>query len=88
MGLIRLLYLALVVYSWLIVARALLSWATIRPGTTAYRVQRVLVQVTEPYLSIFRRVLPVSRIGGVGIDWSSLVGLVVLLLVLQVFGRL
>lgn len=88
MGLIRLVYLALVIYSWLIVARALFSWFPVQPGSPAYGVQRFLVRVTEPYLSIFRRVLPVTRIGGVGIDWSALVGLIVLLLVLQVFGRL
>ena len=44
--------------------------------------------MTEPYIGPFRRFLPVTRIGGVGIDWSSLVALLVLLVVLQVLGRL
>lgn len=88
MGLIRLVYLALVVYSWMIVARALFSWFPVKPGSGAYGVQRFLVRVTEPYLSIFRRILPVTRVGGVGIDWSALIGLVVILLFLQVVGRL
>jgi YggT family protein len=87
-GVVSLLYLAVVLYSWLIVARALLSWLTVRPGTPLHGAQRLLVQSTEPYLSLFRRVLPVSRAGGLGIDWSSLVGLMVLLVVLQVLARL
>jgi uncharacterized protein YggT (Ycf19 family) len=52
------------------------------------RVNRVLVDLTEPYVGLFRRLLPVTRIGGVGIDWSSLVALLVLLIALQVLGRL
>ncbi len=87
-GIANLLYLVVMIYAWLIVARAVLSWAQLRRGTAIYRVNAVLVQVTEPYLGLFRRVLPVARIGGVGIDWSSVVALVVLLVVLQVLGRL
>ena len=64
MGLIRLISLAIVVYSWLIVARALFSWFPVTPGSSAYGVQRFLVRVTEPYLSLFRRILPATRIGG------------------------
>ena len=86
--LIELVYLAVLVYVWLIVGRAILSWVRPRPGTTVYRVDKVLVDVTEPYIGLFRRFLPVTRIGGVGIDWSSLVALLVLLVVLQVLGRL
>ena len=85
---IELAYLAVMLYAWLIVARAVLSWVRPRPGTTVYRVERALVDVTEPYVGLFRRFLPVTRIGGVGIDWSSLVALLVLLVALQVLGRL
>lgn len=87
-GIANLLYLVVMIYAWLIVARAVLSWVQLRRGTAIYRVNAVLVQVTEPYLGLFRRVLPVARIGGVGIDWSSMVALIVLLVVLQVLGRL
>jgi YggT family protein len=79
--------LAVMVYAWLIVARAVLTWVRPRPGTMVYRVDKVLYDVTEPYVGVFRRFLPVTRIGGVGIDWSSLVALLVLLAVLQVLGR-
>lgn len=85
---IELVYLVVMLYAWLIVARAILSWVRPRPGTTIYRVDRVVVDVTEPYVGLFRRFLPVTRIGGVGIDWSSLVALLVLLVALQLLARL
>jgi uncharacterized protein YggT (Ycf19 family) len=84
---VELVYLALALYAWLIVARALLSWVRLRPGTPFYRLDKALVAVTEPYIGLFRRFLPVTRIGGVGIDWSALVALLVLLAVLRLLGR-
>ena len=84
----RLIYLAVMVYAWLIVGRALLSWLRLRPGSALYRIQGVLYDVTEPYLSLFRRVIPVARGGGLGIDLSSLAALLVLFIVLQVLARL
>jgi len=81
-------YLAITIYAWLIVAQAVMSWLQLKPGTTAYRVYAALGQVTEPYLGLFRRVIPVARIGGTGIDFSAIVGLLVLFIVLQVLVRL
>ena len=87
-GTIYFVYLVLTVYGWMIVARALLSWIAVRPGTQMDRVSGVLYQLTEPYLAIFRRFAPMARIGGMGIDLSMLVGLVVLGIVSQLVGRL
>ena len=87
-GFVYVLYLAITVYAWLIVAQAVMSWLQLRPGTAAYRVYAVLGQVTEPYLGLFRRVIPVARIGGTGIDFSSVVALIVLFVVLQLLVRL
>ena len=87
-GTIYLVYFVLTVYGWMIVARALLSWIAVRPGTQMDRVSGVLYQLTEPYLAIFRRFVPMARIGGMGIDLSMLVGLVVLGIVSGLVGRL
>jgi YggT family protein len=81
-------YLAVMIYGWLIVARALLSWFPIRQGTVVWRVQGVIYTLTEPYLAFFRRLVPPGRFGGAGFDWSFLLGLVVLFAVLQVVVRL
>jgi uncharacterized protein YggT (Ycf19 family) len=72
------LYFALVIYSWLIIARGLLSWTSPRYGSGLHRLQAVLVTVTEPYLGFFRRRLRPLAVGSVGLDWSFLVALLVL----------
>ncbi len=87
-GIFNLLYLAATVYAWLIVARAVLSWMRLTPGSTPYRVNATLVKVTEPYLGIFRRMLPAARIGGVAFDWSPVIALLVLFAALQILVRL
>jgi len=87
-GLVRVVYFVVMIYGWLIVARALLSWFPIRRGTVLWSVQGVVFRLTEPYLAFFRRHLPPGRFGSVGIDWSFLAGLVVVFVVLQVVARL
>lgn len=84
--LLNILYLSLVVYAWLIVARALLSWFPLRSGTVLSKVYTVVYDLTEPYLAVFRRFLPTPRIGAVGIDLSSIVGLLVLFVAMQLVG--
>jgi YggT family protein len=86
--LIYIIYLLLVIYAWLIVARALLSWFPVRRGSPVSAISRSLDVVTEPYLRLFRRLLPTVRIGAVGLDLSALVGLVVLFIVIQVLARI
>jgi YggT family protein len=76
------------IYTWLIVAQALLSWFPMSPGTVLYSINSAISSLTEPYLSLFRRVLPTPRIGTVGIDLSAVVGLLVLIVVLQLLRQL
>ncbi len=82
------LYFLLVFYSWLIIARGLLSWTTPRYGSGLYRLQALLVTVTEPYLGFFRRHLRPMAVGAVGIDWSFMVALLVLWGATALFMRL
>jgi len=87
-GFVNLIYYALTIYAWMIVGRAVLSWVRPSPGSALFRIDRVLYQATEPYVALFRRLLPVPRVGAVGIDLSSVVALVVLLVAMQVIARL
>ena len=64
-------------YVFLLIARALLSWLPARPGTVLFRVVRALDTVIEPVLRPIRRVLPTIRAGGMGIDLSFIVVIVV-----------
>ena len=55
----RTLLLALLqIYLFVLIARALLSWFPLRPGTALATVQGGLVTVTEPVLAPVRRVIP------------------------------
>ena len=81
-------YLLVMIYIWLIVARAILSWFPARSGTPVFSIKRALDVVTEPYLRLFRRLLPTARIGSVALDPSSLVGLIVQVVLMQVLVRL
>ena len=79
---ISLLILGLSAYSWLIIARALLSWLPLRQGTASYKVYGFLYDVTEPYLQLFKRLLKSLRIDTLSVDLSPLIGLVVLYIAL------
>ena len=60
-----------------LIVRALLSWVPTRPGSPVTAVTRVLDRVTEPVLRPVRRILPPVRAGGMGIDLSILVVILV-----------
>ncbi|MDI6844297.1 MAG: YggT family protein [Anaerosomatales bacterium] len=59
-------------YATLIVVYVLMSW--FRPTGVFYDVYRVLGQVCEPYIGVFRRIVPLVG----AIDFSPLVALLVL----------
>jgi len=65
----------------ILIVRALLSWFPARPGTALHRVVAVLDRVTEPVLRPIRKVLPPIGVGGMGIDLSILIVVVVAQLV-------
>jgi YggT family protein len=68
----------LTVYIWIIIIRALVSWVSPDPYNP---IVRFLYRVTEPVLRPVRRVLPV---GGMGIDFSPLV-VILVIYVLRIF---
>jgi YggT family protein len=86
--LVYVVYLLVMIYFWLIVVRAMLSWFPVRPGSPVFTIKRAPDVVTAPYLRLLRRMLPMVRIGSVGLDLSSLVGLIVLVVLVQVLSRL
>lgn len=86
--LVYIIYLLVVIYSWFIVGRAVLCWFPARPGSAVFPIQRVLFVVTEPYLRLFRRLLPMARISSIGLDLSALVGLIILFIIIQVLARI
>lgn len=58
---------ALTIYMWIVIIRALISWVSPNPYNP---IVRFLYRATEPVLWRVRRLLP---IGGMGIDFSPLI---------------
>jgi YggT family protein len=67
------------VYLALIFAYILLSWLPLPYNLWLNRIQRFLYDVVEPYLRLFRRVLPQLSLGGLGLDLSPILAIVTLL---------
>src|SRR5438445_9813147 len=68
------------VYVLLILAYIITSWIRLPYSTWLNRIQRFLYDVCDPYLRIFRRVLPSMG----PIDFSPTVGIIVLWVVAEV----
>jgi YggT family protein len=57
----------LIIYMWIVIIRALISWVSPDPNNP---IVRFLYRATEPVLRPVRRIIP---IGGIGIDFSPLI---------------
>ncbi|HXQ43538.1 MAG TPA: YggT family protein [Acidimicrobiales bacterium] len=66
-----------------LVVRALLSWFPTEPGSSLYGVVRALDRFTEPILRPIRRALPPVRAGGMAIDLSIIIAILVLEIVVN-----
>ncbi len=68
-------------YSILIFAYVITSW--FQGSAFVAEIREVLGTLVEPYLSLFRRLIPSLGAGGMGIDFSPIIAL----LVLQIVGN-
>ena len=67
------------IYTILILVRILLSWVPRMPANPALAVVvRFVEDVTEPYLALFRRIIPPMNVGGAGLDLSPIIAIFVL----------
>jgi len=70
------------VYLILIFVRILLSWIPRLPYNPVLSgVVRFIHDVTDPYLRLFRRVIPPIGGGGMALDLSPIIGIIVLYIV-------
>jgi len=89
MGVFGLLANLINLYAVLILVYVLLSWVMVAGGRGAvYDVYRMLGTVCEPYLGLFRRILPPIMIGGGGVDLSPIIGYFVLQILANLVRRL
>jgi YggT family protein len=75
----------LLVYLILIFIRILMSWIPRMPYNRYLAAfVKFVSDVTDPYLNIFRRILPPVRMGGAGLDLSPIVATFVLIIVTRI----
>jgi YggT family protein len=67
------------VYLALILAYIITSWIPLPYTVWLNRIQRFLYDVVDPYIRIFRRFVPQLSLGGLGLDLSPIVAIIVLL---------
>lgn len=73
------------VYTLLIFVRILLSWVPTMPYNPVLRgVVQFVHDVTDPFLNIFRRIIPPLAIGPGAIDLSPIVAIIVLSIVQRI----
>jgi YggT family protein len=71
-----------IVYVVLIFVRILMSWIPRMPYNRYLAAfLKFVSDVTDPYLNLFRRILPPVRMGGAGLDLSPIVATFVLIIV-------
>ena len=65
-------------YIIVIFVRVILSWFPIAPDSALASVYRLVYAVTEPVLGPIRRVMPGVGVGGMGLDFSPIIVLLAL----------
>ena len=60
-------------YLLAVFGRVILSWFPLSQGGAMAAIYSFLFSITEPVLGPIRRVLPVARFGGAGLDLSPMV---------------
>ena len=78
-----LIFMLLRLYTWVIVASALITWVSLDPRNP---IVKILHQITEPVLAPARRLLPPWKTGG--LDFSPLIVIFAIQLVEWVLPRL
>lgn len=75
------------VYLICILAFIITSWVPLPYNQTLSRIQQFLFDVVNPYLRLFRRVIPQLNLGGLGLDLSPIVAIIVLSIVHSLVQR-
>lgn len=65
-------------YEILIFIRIILSWIRVNPRGIMGALVNFIYEVTNPFLNLFRRILPIVDFGGIGIDLSPIIAIFVI----------
>ncbi len=73
-ALAKILHIILMIYVWIVIIRAVLSWVNV---PSLYQFHVILYYLTEPVMRPLRRIIPPSRLGG--IDISPIIVILIIL---------
>lgn len=68
-------------YIFLLFARIIMSWIPLPDNPMLNTITSFIYDVTEPFLGLFRRLLPMANLGGAGIDFSPMLGFFVIYII-------
>lgn len=68
------------IYWYILIAAAVITWV---PDLMDTQLGHLLTRITDPYLGLFRRFIPMVQLGGVGLDLSYIVAVIVYFFVQQ-----
>ncbi len=69
------------IYIFLLFARIIMSWIPLPDNPTLNTMTSFIHSVTDPFLGLFRRLLPTAKLGGAGIDFSPMLGFFVIYII-------
>ena len=72
----KILHILLVIYIWVVIFRAVLSWVNV---PSLYQVKVILYYLTEPAMRPCRRLLPPYKLGG--IDFSPIIVILIIIFI-------
>ncbi len=83
--------LVLLLVQVLLIARAVLDWAVVLAGPSAYgsvrsRISAGVFAVTEPILAPVRRIVPPLRLGGASIDLAFIIVFLAIVIIRSLIG--
>jgi YggT family protein len=69
-------------YLFVMIARIIISWFPISPGSAMASIYSFIYTITEPVLGPIRRVMPGIGVGGMGLDLSPIIVILALQIII------
>ena len=70
------------IYIWVIFIRVVLSWFRVSLVGVWGRIYKFIIDITEPFLIVFKKIIPTIKIGRGYIDISPIIAIVVIQIIL------
>jgi len=70
------------IYIWIIFIRVILSWFRVSPVGVWAKIYKFIIDITEPFLIVFKKIIPTIKIGRGYLDISPIIAIVVIQIIL------